>query len=200
MSDSKLLVGRPDYGKKLILANRSKSVLTYCFLIAVACSSCATNNTGEDTTTNTIIVHRIEHGVGTSKSDSLRVYTEEASPDQLSQYRGYILELTAKENILISSRNVSWVRIILEDANEAVLIGKVEYVSGDEETENEKEEVAGLRVEIGLENIREIWVRKPPELTQKMQPKKPTFRDFEDFVRFLVGAGAILLVLALASI
>jgi hypothetical protein len=134
---------------------RKISFLIVYFFVGIAFSGCAAT-------------HTVEYHAQTIESDSIQSIVEDPSGSTLSLDRGDIIILTTKEKIGVSSRNVNWVRMVLDDANTSRLKGEVEYVSGDEGQGHE--DVAGIIVEVPLDNIEKIEVWKTKRASSSLPP------------------------------
>jgi hypothetical protein len=95
---------------------------------------------------------------------------EDPSESKLPLNIGDEIVITTKEEIRISTRNVNWVRMVVDDANTSRVKGRVEYVSGD--VGEGYEDVAGIIVEVQLDNIEtiEVWEKK---VAKKARSHKP---------------------------
>jgi len=123
-------------------------LLTACFIVGVACSGCTTS------------------GIHTIESDSIPAIVEYPS-GSMSRWplnRGNEIVIVTKENIRISSKNVNRVRMVVDDANTSRIKGSVVYVVEDEGQAYEG--LAGIIVEVQLNNIEKIEVGTEPKLTK----------------------------------
>ena len=136
---------------------RKISFLIIYFFVGIAFSGCAT--------------YPIEYHDQTIESDSIQAIVEDPSGSMLPLNRGDIIIITTKEKIGVSSRNVNWVRMVLDDANTSRVKGEVEYVSGD--VGEGYEDVAGIIVEVQLDNIEEIQVWKTKKAKRAPLPPFP---------------------------
>ena len=136
---------------------RKISFLIVYFFVGIAFSGCATTST-------------IEYRAQTIESDSIQAIVEDPSGSMLPLNRGDIIIITTKEKIGVSSRNVNWVRMVLDDANTSRVKGEVEYVSGD--VGEGYEDVAGVIVEVQLDNIQKIEVWKT-KIAKSKNPLPP---------------------------
>jgi len=128
---------------------RNLYFLTVYFLVGIVGSGCATSP------------HATwEYRAQTIESDSIQAVVEDPSESKLPLNMGDEIVITTKEKIKISTRNVNWMRMVVDDVNTSRVKGRVEYVSGD--VGEGYEDVAGTIVEVQLDNIEtiEVWEKK----------------------------------------